>query len=92
LAKPKLRSRPRRPLRDDGNECVEAVGERRRPRLQDERGFDLAQEAVAHRGNGGKSEKATTRSGSSAKIFSKSAEMKAETRGFSWRTRAGRTA
>jgi hypothetical protein len=39
-----------------------------------------------------KSEKVRTRSGSSARIFPKSAEMKAETRGFSLRTRGGRTA
>jgi hypothetical protein len=39
-----------------------------------------------------RSEKVSTRSGSSARIFSKSAETKAETRGFSRRTRAGRTA
>ncbi len=39
-----------------------------------------------------RSEKVSTRSGSSARILSKSAEMNAETRGFSLRTRAGRTA
>ena len=35
---------------------------------------------------------ATTKSGLSARIFGTSAEMKADTRGFSLRTRAGRTA
>ena len=39
-----------------------------------------------------KSENVSTRSGLSATIFSKSAEMNAETRGFSRRTRGGRTA
>src|SRR4030088_1571479 len=39
------------PLRDDAGERVEPVGQRRRPRLQDQRRLDLDQEAVAHRGN-----------------------------------------
>ena len=39
-----------------------------------------------------KSENVSTRSGLSARIFGTSAEMKADTRGFSLRTRAGRTA
>ena len=39
-----------------------------------------------------RSEKVRTRSGSSARIFGTSALMKAETRGFSLRTRGGRTA
>ncbi len=39
-----------------------------------------------------RSEKVSTRSGSRARIFGTSAEMKAETRGFSLRTRGGRTA
>ena len=39
-----------------------------------------------------RSEKASTRSGCSAKIFGMSAEMKADTRGFSRRTCGGRTA
>src|SRR5262249_5397978 len=41
------------PFLDDAGERVEPVGQRRRPRLQDERRFDLAQEAVAHGGNVG---------------------------------------
>src|SRR5262245_9197653 len=41
----------RRPFLDDGGERVEAVGQRRRPRLQNEGRFDLAQEALAHGGN-----------------------------------------
>src|ERR1043166_7662490 len=40
----------RRPLRDDPRERLEAVGQRRRAGLQDQRRFDLAQEAVADRG------------------------------------------
>src|SRR5215471_8500982 len=43
----------RRPLLDDGGERVETVGQRRRPRLQDERRLDLAHEALAHGGNVG---------------------------------------
>src|SRR5262249_25401143 len=43
----------RRPLLDDGRECVQPVGQRGRPGLQNERRFDLAQEAVAHGGNFG---------------------------------------
>jgi hypothetical protein len=39
-----------------------------------------------------RSEKVSTRSGASARILSMSADTKAETRGFSRRTRAGRTA
>jgi G3E family GTPase len=39
-----------------------------------------------------RSEKVKTRSGSSARIFGMSAEVKAETRGFSFRTCGGRTA
>ena len=39
-----------------------------------------------------KSEKARTRSGSSARIFGMSAEMNADTRGFSRLTCGGRTA
>ena len=39
----------RGPFGDDAGERIEAVGQRRRSRLQDERRFDLAQEAVAHR-------------------------------------------
>src|SRR5262249_54574001 len=43
----------RRPLLDDGGERVEAVRQRRRPRLQDERRLDLAQKTVAHGGDFG---------------------------------------
>src|SRR5215470_1568713 len=50
----------RRPFLDDGGERVEAVGQRRRPRLQNEGRFDLAQEALAHGGNIGKPARAAT--------------------------------
>src|SRR5260370_17613259 len=43
----------RRPFLDDGGERVEAVGQRRRPRLQDERRLDLAHKVIAHGGNVG---------------------------------------
>src|SRR5690606_1179530 len=42
---------PRRPLGDDRLDCVEAVGERRRAGLKDDRRFDLAEKSVSHRRN-----------------------------------------
>src|SRR5262249_1763521 len=40
----------RAPFLEEAGGRVDPVGHRRRPRLQDERRFDLAQEAVAHGG------------------------------------------
>src|SRR6185312_5973236 len=51
-AAPRHRSPDRRPLPHHPMNGIQAVAERRRTRLQDERRFDLVQLAVANRGNG----------------------------------------